>query len=65
MGPIAVPKDFTIKKKSMHKNESQFTNSLLAGDAKGYAHMPGAGSAGRNTSIANYKTTGAPLQTAI
>ena len=43
MGPIAVPKDFTIKKKSMHKNESQFTNSLLAGDAKGYAHIPGGG----------------------
>ena len=40
-GPIAMPTDMTPKDLRKYKNESPFTNSLLAGDVPGYAHMHG------------------------
>ena len=40
-GPIGLPTNIKAKDVSRNKNESIFTNSLLAGDSKGYAHLTG------------------------
>ena len=48
LGPINVPQDMTPLEEIKHKNSSNFTVSLLAGDAVGYAHVRGGPLAGRN-----------------
>lgn len=45
---IAVPSDFKPKDIIKRKNDSLFTNSLLAGDAPGYAFLEGGPRTTRN-----------------
>ena len=51
VGPIALPQDFTPQAERKHKNQSLFTNSLLAGDAPGYGHIQGGPKAGRQSNM--------------
>lgn len=51
IGPIEVPLDLMPKDIKKHKNASIFTNSLLAGDAVGYAHLDGGPGTTRNKNL--------------